>query len=683
MQTTKVACPLCHGVFAIADASPLGKSIRCQKCGAPFSVAMDDLCGLADISPLPIAEVIPEPMADTTPWWISVQETASQPAAPVAAPTSPPSALPAKAAIQPSAVPGRLANHATPSQSRLIALGAIVAALTTLLGVTVAVAVVYLSTTSDQRGIAQAADQEPLVQPAPAPLPHDDDGINQPNLELPKPRPPQEDPPPAHPPEADPKEPAPKPAEPAVPPPVATKKKPAVPIQQKLIDEAIGRGVAFLKGAQSKDGSWLAFASPKKNIITGSYPLGPTALAGLTLLECGAAPTDPEVVKPANFIRRYWQANKQTYELSLILLFLDRLGEKKDKALIRSVAMRLIAGQTPNGGWSYTCPLLTSQQETQLLTALNKDRPKPLPTATDKGAKPGLTLPLDKVPQQILPAPVDKNDKSPIPNGTPTQPVPPLKPPPSADSGKGSEESWDEEDEPVLVATQPPGGKGQPGKLPSIFSPNGVIDDNSNTQFAMLALWAARRHDLPVEKSLALSDLRFRVSQLTNGAWAYRFHDPDDRARPSMTSVGLLGLALGQGVAAESAIRATKAGKAQGAGAKPGGLDDEARRGFQALNLDSDKIAYQSNSLYFIWSVERIGVLYNVTKIGGRDWYQWGAGMLLPAQNGNGSWETHSFVGSNSTIDTCFALLFLKRANLAQDLTDLNLFLAIPASPKN
>src|SRR5208282_4758720 len=85
------------------------------------------------------------------------------------------------------------------------------------------------------------------------------------------------------------------------------------------------------------------------------------------------------------------------------------------------------------------------------------------------------------------------------------------------------------EDEVVLVAHQPPGGKQPKGSF--FAGPKGVMDDNSNTQFAMLALWAARRHDVPVERSLALSELRFRVSQLRSGAWAYRFHDPEERAK--------------------------------------------------------------------------------------------------------------------------------------------------------
>ena len=83
-------------------------------------------------------------------------------------------------------------------------------------------------------------------------------------------------------------------------------------------------------------------------------------------------------------------------------------------------------------------------------------------------------------------------------------------------------------------------------------------------------------------------------------------------------------------------------------------------------------------SLYYMWSVERVAVLYDLRTIADRDWYLWGTDILLPTQRGNGSWQTRSYPGSNSTIDTCFALLFLKRVNLVQDLTDLQLYQAIP-----
>src|SRR5262249_4716898 len=68
---------------------------------------------------------------------------------------------------------------------------------------------------------------------------------------------------------------------------------------------------------------------------------------------------------------------------------------------------------------------------------------------------------------------------------------------------------------------------------------------------------------------------------------------------------------------------------------------------------------------YYLWSVERVAVAYNLKTIGNKDWYGWGAGLLLASQNANGTWDGEP----GYDVDTCFALLFLRRVNLAKDLT--------------
>ncbi len=69
--------------------------------------------------------------------------------------------------------------------------------------------------------------------------------------------------------------------------------------------------------------------------------------------------------------------------------------------------------------------------------------------------------------------------------------------------------------------------------------------------------------------------------------------------------------------------------------------------------------------LYFLWSVERVGVIYGLTTIVTTDWYAWGAPLIVDHQSTDGSWSN----GHGPLPDTCFALLFLKRVNVAKDLT--------------
>jgi len=76
----------------------------------------------------------------------------------------------------------------------------------------------------------------------------------------------------------------------------------------------------------------------------------------------------------------------------------------------------------------------------------------------------------------------------------------------------------------------------------------------------------------------------------------------------------------------------------------------------------------QGRLYYTLWSLERMAVVYGLEdkKIAGKDWFGWGAELLLANQSGDGSWQG---VYGEGGCDTCFALLFLKRANVAADLT--------------
>ncbi len=186
--------------------------------------------------------------------------------------------------------------------------------------------------------------------------------------------------------------------------------------------------------------------------------------------------------------------------------------------------------------------------------------------------------------------------------------------------------------------------------------------DNSNTQFAMLALWIARRYGVPVTRCMEKVEKRFRTSQVKTGVWGYVVPESgtaqpvDDTmyAYPAMTCAGLLGLALGEGVRP-----------------MPRDLlkDSQVQRGLDVLarSFESRPVGNKTNHLFYLFSLERMAVIYNVKKIGAHDWYLKGAADLLEAQHKEGFWNA----GFGNEIDTCFALLFLKRANVARDLTEI------------
>ena len=192
--------------------------------------------------------------------------------------------------------------------------------------------------------------------------------------------------------------------------------------------------------------------------------------------------------------------------------------------------------------------------------------------------------------------------------------------------------------------------------------------DNSNSQFAILALWVAKRHGTPIERSIALVEARLRDSQQPpgsldaagndqGGGWPYNSGGGKVNDWPSMTCAGLLGLAVAQG---------TNGSKVSSP------LDDPAVH--QALDLLGRHIDRPNETrppdLYFMWSLARVAVIYNLPEIGEKDWYGWGCKAVLPLQQTDGCWKASWLAGGNDAVATCFALLFLKQANLAEDLTN-------------
>jgi hypothetical protein len=51
-----------------------------------------------------------------------------------------------------------------------------------------------------------------------------------------------------------------------------------------------------------------------------------------------------------------------------------------------------------------------------------------------------------------------------------------------------------------------------------------------------------------------------------------------------------------------------------------------------------------------------------------KDWYRWAAQLLVAHQQEGGHWTDGGYHGAHPVLDTCLALLVLKRANLARDL---------------
>jgi hypothetical protein len=401
---------------------------------------------------------------------------------------------------------------------------------------------------------------------------------------------------------------------------------------RKDIDKAIENGIAHLKSLQEADGTWRY------------REIGATALAGLTLLECDVPVEDPAIQKAATAVREASVTLDTTYSLSLCILFLDRLGDTDDIPLIESMTVRLLAGQNAAGGWTYKCPNI-GKSEVVRLTTVVKDK-------------------ADKPP--------DKRDAS-------------------KKDGERRQRGPSDEIKSQLDALN----RGRVARLaPSFAGGGGGVGDNSNTQFAILGLWVSRRHGMPVERALYRIDRRFRASQNSDGGWGYTPHPegsseanaPDSSV--AMTCAGLLGIAAGH-AASTTVLKARDPNKDK---ENTDDADHKKETAGRDLNKDPRVLAgliaigkwigtraengeratvpamfSPPDKLYYtFWSVERVAVAYSLDTIGNRDWYAWGADVIVERQLRDGSWGAGYREGG---VDTSFALLFLRRANLANDLS--------------
>jgi hypothetical protein len=411
---------------------------------------------------------------------------------------------------------------------------------------------------------------------------------------------------------------------------------------RKDIDAAIKRGTDWIRNLYSVAGTNPAMPP------AGGHGIGPTCLSGLALLEGGVPVDDPALKRITQLVREAAYTETRTYQLSLCLMFLDRLGDPADVPLIQALAVRLLVGQTHKGGWTYSCISGVSAAELQLLKAM----------------KPNQDGPAGKLHPDV-----ERYAQS-------------------------------------LVATRGQTGGIQPG--------DSGTDDNSNTQFAVLAIWMARKHGVPVENALKLIEQRFLATQSPRtGGWGYIISDTragfDDAlmGSPSMHCAGLIGLATAVGRREERLAQADAKKEppktppdskknlddpffnppAKGTEPKktpkraPDHIDravqlalaglgqhvaESARAGRGALVIANEG-QHGRHDLYFLWSLERVGVIFGVEKLGGVNWYEAGAHSLVLTQARDGSWGTGP--GYGPEVGTAFAVLFLCRSNLARDLS--------------
>ena len=191
--------------------------------------------------------------------------------------------------------------------------------------------------------------------------------------------------------------------------------------------------------------------------------------------------------------------------------------------------------------------------------------------------------------------------------------------------------------------------------------------DNSNTQFALLGLRAAARSGCVIPDETWKKAADFLTSaQLGDGGWGYfeaiRKSPIPVTSYGGMTCAGICALAIVKSYLKEDITNNTNI--QSGLSWLASNLTFDSNPG-KVMVVDRSPLAFL---YYYIYGIERVGAVLGIEKIGSHEWYKEGARWLLAQQKhtgkaDDGSWNQPSDDAfSNDVADTCFALLFLKRA---------------------
>lgn len=192
---------------------------------------------------------------------------------------------------------------------------------------------------------------------------------------------------------------------------------------------------------------------------------------------------------------------------------------------------------------------------------------------------------------------------------------------------------------------------GKPIEIRQRSMNGGAAGDNSNTQYAILGLAAAARANVRIPREVWQRALNWQQrAQHRDGGWGYGGGDGETNARSTIYAGPSYGSMTCAGIASLALIR-KQLGDESGKGPMEGGL----RWLSDHFSVKTNPGMEGGHLYYYLYSLERAGVLAGVKTLGAHDWYAEGAAFLIREQQGDGSWSAPAY-------DTCFAILFLKRA---------------------
>ena len=199
--------------------------------------------------------------------------------------------------------------------------------------------------------------------------------------------------------------------------------------------------------------------------------------------------------------------------------------------------------------------------------------------------------------------------------------------------------------------------------------------DNSNSQFAILALYEAERIGVRIPDGIWTDALEYWLRmQNKDGSWGYRAsiqgfqRNNSGTGTGSMTCAGITSLVICSGVRGAGGASA-EGEKLQCCQQIDNKVTERIDQGLAWLskhfsievNPGTPHDA-ETNLYYYLYGLERVGRLTAHRFIGKSDWYREGADFLLRRKGPfNKYWKAQIDLKNNNAVSTAFALLFLSK----------------------
>ena len=192
---------------------------------------------------------------------------------------------------------------------------------------------------------------------------------------------------------------------------------------------------------------------------------------------------------------------------------------------------------------------------------------------------------------------------------------------------------------------------------------NSGTSDESNSQFAVLALWEASKLNIQVPEDCLSRAYAYWNARHQGSGWGYRDSGPSG----SMTCAGISSMLILRD-ASENVDAAVRNGQLVCCGGNPNDArQDPVVQGFNWLTAN---FTVQSNpnggaatwGVYYLYALERVGRLTGQRFFGTRDWYREGSAHLISIQAQiTGAVQGTGLEGTEPVTTTAMALLFLSK----------------------